>query len=75
MIETEGSGGEEMRMEDGQDDPFTTRLLSFQQVHVLSIMSPFAQWCQHVEKVSGPENTSEQPNLSEVCFLALFLWL
>ena len=34
-----------------------------------------AQWCQHVEKVSGPENTSEHPNLSEVCFLALFLWL
>ena len=34
-----------------------------------------AQWCQHVGKVSGPVNTSEQPNLSEVCFLALFLWL
>ena len=34
-----------------------------------------AQWCQHLEKVSGPVNTSEQPNLSEVCFLALFLWL
>ena len=33
------------------------------------------QWCQHVGKVSGPENTSKQPNLSEVCFLALFLWL
>ena len=33
------------------------------------------QWCQHVEKVSGPENTSKQPNLSEVCFLALLLWL
>ena len=33
------------------------------------------QWCQHVEKVSGLVNTSEQPNLSEVCFLALFLWL
>ena len=33
------------------------------------------QWCQHVEKVWGPENTSEHPNLSEVCFLALFLWL
>ena len=34
-----------------------------------------AQWCQHVGKVSGPENTSKHPNLSEVCFLALFLWL
>ena len=34
-----------------------------------------AQWCQHVEKVWGPENTSKHPNLSEVCFLALFLWL
>ena len=34
-----------------------------------------APWCQHVEKVSGPENTSKHPNLSEVCFLALFLWL
>ena len=34
-----------------------------------------AQWCQHVKKVSGPVNTSKHPNLSEVCFLALFLWL
>ena len=34
-----------------------------------------AQWCQHVEKVSGPVNTSKHPNLSEECFLALFLWL
>ena len=33
------------------------------------------QWCQHVGKVWGPVNTSKQPNLSEVCFLALFLWL
>ena len=36
---------------------------------------PSAQWCQHEEKVSGPENTSKHPNLLEVCFLALFLWL
>ena len=36
------------------------------------------QWCQHVGKVWGPVNTSKQPmrlNFSEVCFLALFLWL
>ena len=33
------------------------------------------QWCQHVGKLWGPVNTSKQPNLSEVCFLALFLWL
>ena len=39
------------------------------------LVSSTPQWCQHVEKVSGPVNTSEQPNLSEVCFLALFLWL
>ena len=40
------------------------------ELHVAS-----AQWCQHVEKVSNPVNTSKHPNLSEVCFLALFLWL
>ena len=39
------------------------------------VLLAIAQWCQHVGKVSGPENTSKQPNLSEVCFLALFLWL
>ena len=39
------------------------------------VVGDIAQWCQHVGKVCGPVNTSEQPNLSEVCFLALFLWL
>ena len=39
--------------------------------HVSS--STGAQWCQHVGNVSGPENTSKHPNLSEICFLALFL--
>ena len=33
------------------------------------------RWCQHVGKVWGPVNTSEHPNLSEVCSLALCLWL
>ena len=44
---------------------------ALRQIQALTV----AQWCQNLEKVPGPVNTSKHPNLSEICFLALFLWL